>query len=102
MRRYTTPFEELYVPGVDLTSATVYVTFADQRCNEILTLYDADVEEYMDGTKISAHMTQEQSARFTAGQEYLVQVNWLVGTERQATSIARVRCHENLLREVLP
>lgn len=102
MRRYTTPFEELYVPGVDLTSATVYVTFADRKGDAILTIYDADVVEYMDGSKITAHMTQEQSARFIAGQEYLVQVNWLSGPERQATCIAHIRCHDNLLREVLP
>lgn len=101
MRRYTTPFQELYV-DVDLTDCDVYVTYADLQGNTMLTLTNATVETMETGSKVVVRLTQEQSVLFQTNQEYQVQVNWMNGNDRFATCIARFRVTDNLLKEILP
>lgn len=101
MRRYTTPFQELFIAGVALEGCDVYVTFADLQGNVIVTLDNATVVDSEIGSTITARMTQEQSILFTANQEYQIQVNWMDGNDRYATCISRIRCQDNLLKEIL-
>lgn len=101
MRRYTTPFQELYIPGIDLTGADIYVTYADLHGNVIITKTDVQAEYDDTGTSISVRLTQEQSILFKANQEYQVQVNWMTGNDRAATCIAHFKVVDNLLKEIL-
>ena len=101
MRRYTTEFPNLIIPGIELAGAKVFVTFAETSGKEILTVTDAEVENTEEGTRIHVQMTQARSALFQANQQYQVQVNWLDGEDRYATCIERFKVKVNLLQEVI-
>lgn len=101
MRRYTTEFPNIIVPGIELEGTSVYVTFADLSGKEIMTVTDAEVTNTEEGTLIKVNMTQARSALFVANQQYQVQVNWLDNGARRATCIARFKVKVNLLQEVI-
>ena len=101
MRRYTTEFPNIIIPGIELEGAKVFVTFADLAGKEIMTVTDAEVTNTEEGTLIKVAMTQARSALFQANQMYQVQVNWLDNQDRYATCIERFKVKINLLQEVI-
>ena len=101
MRRYTTEFPNIIIPGIELEGAKVFVTIADLAGKEIMTVTDAEVTNTEYGTLIKVEMTQARSALFQANQQYQVQVNWLDNEDRHATCIERFKVKVNLLQEVI-
>ena len=71
MRRYTTEFPNIIIPGIELAGAKVFVTFADLAGKEIMTVTDAEVTNTEVGTLIKVEMTQERSALFQANRRML-------------------------------
>ena len=103
MKQYTTPVLQLLIEDQILSqSDRVYVTFSDHFRQKILTIENPTVEPQENGTLISVHFTQEQTARFNKNNPVDVQVNWVtIDGERVATDIASVIVGENLLKTVI-
>ena len=105
IRRFTTPVHTITLPGVDLTSANVYVTY--RQGNITVTVSDVTVSKDGDDTKIMVPLTQEQTAKFNAGDPFMkesqamVEVNWIINGSRDATEIDPVDIKPNLLERVI-
>ena len=99
MRLYTTPQYTLHVKDIDLTGYDVYVTF---RQNDVVITKDDGVLTYSDGnTNIVVNLSQAETSQFKLRPGIYVQVNWMNGDDRFATSIAELPPLANLLEEVL-
>lgn len=104
--RYTTPTLTLIARGVDLTGMDAVTVSLRQRIGKAESTHEVDVTDptmTYDGTDttISITLTQEQSGGFVDGKPVEAQVNWLDGTDRDATTIGTVMWHRNLLNEVM-
>lgn len=99
MRRYTTPTHTLTVEGVDLTNASIWVTYEGADGNTF-TVTDMDVTLEGDNTVLEVTLTEEQTASLATGNAR-VQVNWTNGGRRAATVIRTVKVTENLLEKDL-
>lgn len=100
MRKYTTPIEQLTVEGIDLSTAEIYVTIKNDNKKLTFTGDRLDVEFDGNDTIIRLHLTQQESGSFAVG-GLLVQVNWMMDGERNATEVARLDVQGNLLNTVL-
>ena len=111
MIRYTSAPQELLVKGLDLTSKTCFVTYTQKSpCGDVvITIEDADLTKALVGSDTLITVTtleQDQTAQFSANDPFLsageaeVQVNWLDGSVRDATEVAKVEIERNLLEEV--
>ena len=90
---------------IDLNQASnVYVTL--KQGGTVITISDAALE--IDGYRVTAYMTQENSLKLKDKAAVQVQVNWLYidqennTTSRCATELATIPVGEQLLRRVLP
>lgn len=104
--RYTTPTLTLIARGIDLTGMDAVTVSLRQRIGRAESTHAVDVEDptmTYDGadTTIPITLTQEQSGGFVDGKPVEVQVNWLDGTGRDATTIGTVMWQRNLLNEVM-
>lgn len=101
MREYTTPTLTFKIPGVSLSGATVHVTFSDIGENVILDIAPTSIQDTDDGVIITVQLSQQQTALFVSKTYFLVQVNWIIGDVRSATTILKLKVKTNLLKEVL-
>lgn len=101
MREYTTPTMTFKIPGVTLSEATIHVTFSDVGENKILDVAPTSIEDTDDGAIITVQLSQQQTGMFVSKAYTLVQVNWIIGAERCATNIIKMKVKTNLLKEVL-
>lgn len=113
MIRYTNYPQELLVIDTDLTNSTCWVTYRQRVANNddiVLTIQDANLTKSLIGadTLITVNaLTQSQTAQFNDLDPFLddgeaeVQVNWMDGSTRCATEIAKINIGRNLLEEVL-
>lgn len=104
--RYTTPTLTLIARGIDLTGMDAVTVSLRQRIGRAESTHAVDVDDptmTYDGsdTTIPITLTQEQSGGFVDGKPVEVQVNWLDGTDRDATNIGTVMWQRNLLNEVM-
>ncbi len=104
--RFTTPTLTLIARGIDLTDMDAVTVSLRQRIGRAESTHAVDVEDptmTYDGadTTIPITLTQEQSGGFVDGKPVEVQVNWLDGTVRDATTIGTVMWQRNLLNEVM-
>lgn len=90
---------------IDLNQASdVYVTL--KQGGTLITLTGAALE--VDGYKVTAYMTQENSLKLKDKAAVQVQINWLYTdsesnvTSRCASDLATIQVGEQLLRRVLP
>ena len=98
MIRYTTPVYTLTVIGLDITAETVYVTF--RQNGTVVTITSPAMVLDHGNTVITCSLTQQQSAKFRAGQME-VQVNWTDASgDRGATYAKQVPVDVQRLDEV--
>lgn len=96
--RYTTPTLELRIEGIDLTECELLVTFS--QGTQRLDVTPSNVT-YDGSTHILVDLSQEQTAMFFDG-PVNAQVNWIdVAGNRDATKIASLEWHGNLLNRVV-
>lgn len=95
IRRFTTPTQELVVPGVDLTGKNTLVTF--KQGETILDFTDEDLAIEYDGTDstITLMLSEQETAQLDEG-VVAVQVNYGEGNERMATDVAYIKVGQNL------
>ena len=99
MRLYTTPSYTLRIPGIDISSKTIKVTF--RQGDTVVTKTDATATYSSGETVISVSLTQAESGKFKDRPGIYCQVNWLDGGQRFATSITEIPPLTNLLSEVI-
>ena len=96
MYRGTTPTLILTVPeGTDFSGSDVYVSFSDQKRNELFRMENPPIEDNV----ISIFLTQEQTLALPA--YVLIQVNWTYGNRRACSNIVSIDTKRNLISEVL-
>lgn len=98
MISYTTPTYAHTVKGIDLTECQVYVTYKQGIAEVSL---QGDTELVGEDTVVTVSLTQEQTAKFRAG-ELQVQINWVYPNgKRNATVKRSMQVDGNLMcREV--
>lgn len=105
--RYTTPTLTLKARGVDLTGMDAVTVSLRQRIGRAESTHEVNITDQTmtyDGTDtiIEFTLTQEQSGGFVDGKDPVeVQVNYMVGNDRDATSIGYLMWTRNLLAEVM-
>lgn len=84
MRRYTTPVIRMRIRGIDLTEATIHVTFAQDAEKLTISSVDNDFslsvahdENGVPITKIAVPLEQTQTALFNARRKTQCQVRWI-------------------------
>ena len=96
MYRGTTPTLILTFPeGTDFSGSTVYVSFSDQKRNELIRLENPPIDDNV----ISIFLTQEQTLALP--NYVLIQVNWTYGNRRACSNIVSIDTKRNLINEVL-
>lgn len=96
MYRGTTPTLILTFPeGTDFSGSTVYVSFSDQKRNELIRMENPPIEDNV----ISIFLTQEQTLALP--NYVLIQVNWTYGNRRACSNIVSIDTKRNLISEVL-
>lgn len=101
MIRYTTPTITLEVPK-DITSNTnVYVSLKQGNVQKDVKVAAANMTVSNGITTITVSLTQEDTAKFTAG-TCTAQVNWITSEgKRDSTGQARIKIEDNLLDRVI-
>lgn len=96
MYRGVTPTLTLTFPeGTDFSGSAVYVSFSDQKRNELIRMENPPIEDNV----ISIFLTQEQTLALPA--YVLIQVNWTYGNKRACSNIVSIDTKRNLINEVL-
>lgn len=96
MYRGTTPTLTLTFPeGTDFSGSAVYVSFSDQKRNELIRMENPPIEDNV----ISIFLTQEQTLSLPT--YVLIQVNWTYGNKRACSNIVSIDTKRNLINEVL-
>ena len=96
MYRGTTPTLILTFPeGTDFSGSDVYVSFSDQKRNELIRMENPPIEDNV----ISIFLTQEQTLSLPT--YVLIQVNWTYGNKRACSNIVSIDTKRNLINEVL-
>lgn len=101
MIQYTTPLQRVLIPGKDLTSWDVYVTYSNRWRKATVTVNPLDMEVTEEGTILTYRLTQEQTALFDKDEEVEIQVNWYKDGIRGATKRKNIYSEENLLKVVI-
>ena len=101
IRTWTDPTEAFRIKGLDLTSAKVWVTFEQGEISQTFTGEDVIVTLDEEDSILKVPLTQEITGLFADDKAIKVQVNWIVGGKRNATSVAYFNSLENLLKEIL-
>ena len=96
MYRGTTPTLILTFPeGTDFSGSDVYVSFSDQKKNELIRIENPPIEDNV----ISIFLSQEQTLALP--NYVLIQVNWTYGNHRACSNIVSIDTKRNLIGEVL-
>ena len=96
MYRGVTPTLTLTFPqGTDFSGSAVYVSFSDQKRNELIRMENPPIEDNV----ISIFLTQEQTLSLPT--YVLIQVNWTYGNKRACSNIVSFDTKKNLINEVL-
>jgi hypothetical protein len=86
------------IDGASLADASeIHVTLSQGR-DRVVDITDA---ELIGDSSLSLTLTQAQTAKFSDSAPVQIQVNFIVGVLRKATSIATIPVESNLLRRML-
>lgn len=91
--RGTTPYAEIKVDGVDLSSIDVmWLTFKQGSLEITKTLDDVTI----DSDTITVHFTQEETLKFSSRSRVSIQMRFLIGTEANKSNVVTVEVSDIL------
>lgn len=104
--KYTSPPMSVEVEGVDITSATVYLTLKQNSTKITLNGTRLTMTYANSNTTITFALTQAESGQFDLISSDInawaeVQVNYIIGGVRYATEIVKTKIMDNLYNEVI-
>lgn len=103
MRRYCTNLIEMEIDGRDdLDECMLYATVKQKTDETEVTITKSGEDLQVDGQKVTVTLTQDESARFTAGEQALLQLRGVTQDgEAWGTNICGLDVSDALYEEVI-